>query len=354
MALSKLEIIDSHIHLYAHAHISTLDWSGQLPELHPLKRQRSVNEYREAASDPCLSGFIFVETDRKYDRQSSDWTHPLREISFFARIANGQCVVDEGFTAQDKHLALAMIPWAPVFGGVQVLEQYVSSVEKVCLTPQTFSLIKGFRFLLQNQPKGTMSTPNFLQSMEWLYDHGYSFDLTIDCHSTGLWQIQESIDLMRNLENRGKLPTIILDHCCKPNLCVPLDNIRDTQEFQIWAAGIAILAKFPGTYIKLSGLMSEMPDGSVYDISPVDLAEQIQPWSNVIRHHFGPQRIMFGSDWPVCTVAGPNSGSWRLWRDIIASTLDLWGCDENEKLAVWSGTARNAYKLDERFPVSQL
>lgn len=351
---SQIELLDSHIHLFAHKHLKTLNWTEGLPESHPLNRQRSVDDYRRATNESRVIGFIFVETDRKYDIRTSDWTHPLREVEFFVRIASGDAGNDEGFKPRDKELALAMVPWAPMCEGARVLEEYVSLVKRACINHKYMSLIKGFRFLLQNQPQGTMLTAQFIQSLEWLHVHDYSFDLTIDCHSTGLWQIQESIELLKLLQARQKLPTVILDHCGKPNLCMTADSAPQTEAFRIWEQGMKELAEFPNVYVKLSGLISEMSSGSIADMNPSDLSKHISPWADVLKRSFGPARIMFGSDWPVCTVNGPDSHSWRLWYDTIAAVLDTWNCSDVERSAVWAGTARKAYRLGVVSPESRL
>lgn len=340
-----MHIIDSHVHIYAQSHIPTLSWAEDLPGSHPLKRQRSVDEYRQYASDSRILGFIFVESDRKYDRDTSDWTHPLHEVAFFTRIVNGQTIPNEGFSKKDDRFALAMVPWAPMFAGPQVLGQYVEAVKEICRSAHTFSMLKGFRFLLQGEPRGTMMTPDFISSLEWLHEHEFSFDLTIDCHSTGSWQIEETITMMEKLQDRGTLPLIVVDHCSKPDLCLLQDEVQENLAFQSWAEGMKALATFTKVYVKLSGLLSEVAVDAPRRMGARQFATQIRPWAEVLRTHFGPYRIMFGSDWPVCTVNGPDLQSWSYWRDVVAELLDDWSCSDDEKAAVWSGTAKAAYRL---------
>ena len=100
--------------------------------------------------------------------------------------------------------------------------------------------------------------------------------------------------------------------------------------------------------MKLSGAFSELSD----DASPVNtadpnvLAQRMKPWTDVVFDAFGPQRVMFGSDWPVCNVKGPEGeGSWPVWTSVVEEVLSQRKCTEAEKARVWSGTAKEAYKL---------
>src|SRR5271154_6966196 len=108
-------IIDSHIHLYAASHISSLAWTKDLPPSHPLNRQNSVNEYSAAsACAPGLRGFIFVETDRISGLGPAEWGYALEEFSFLARICNNKSLAREGCGEVDGKFVLGIVPWAPV------------------------------------------------------------------------------------------------------------------------------------------------------------------------------------------------------------------------------------------------
>jgi L-rhamnono-1,4-lactonase len=100
--------------------------------------------------------------------------------------------------------------------------------------------------------------------------------------------------------------------------------------------------------MKLSGGFSELSDSAapVDTADPRELAKRIQPWTDAVFDAFGPQRIMFGSDWPVCNVKGPKGeGSWSVWTSVVEEILEQRRCTEEEKDRVWGGTAWEAYML---------
>jgi L-rhamnono-1,4-lactonase len=102
------------------------------------------------------------------------------------------------------------------------------------------------------------------------------------------------------------------------------------------------------TYIKLSGALSELPRLNAEvepDIS--DLVHRVQPWTDVVFDAFGPERVMFGSDWPVCNVGGGgNDVSWNRWRRIVEGILEQRGLTEEQKQGVWGWVAVKAYGVE--------
>lgn len=190
-------IIDSHIHLIPHSEIDTFAW---VTPTGPLYEQNSVDEYVAASnSAPSLEGFIFLETDRKNDLKTgaedgSGWEFPLMEVDFLKRVALGMPREGEGHSADQKKLCLAIIPWAPVASGAKVLEKYIQEVEKHA--GDSFGKIKGFRYLLQDKPKGTMLQDDFIEGLKLLGKKGYVFDLGIDQHRKGKWQLEEAVEMI--------------------------------------------------------------------------------------------------------------------------------------------------------------
>lgn len=191
-------IIDSHIHLFPKSELETLAWAKPGDQLYS---QHSVDEYLAATnSAPSLEGFIFLETDRKNDlttgaEDGRGWEMPLMEVDWLKRIALGTPRDGEGHSADQKDLCLGIIPWAPVPSGAEVLERYVKEVEKHA--EGSFSKIKGFRYLLQNKPQGTMLQDGFIEGLKWLGKKGYVFDLGVDQHSGGKWQLEDAVEMIR-------------------------------------------------------------------------------------------------------------------------------------------------------------
>jgi L-rhamnono-1,4-lactonase len=104
------------------------------------------------------------------------------------------------------------------------------------------------------------------------------------------------------------------------------------------------LAKCSNTFMKLSGCFSEMPD-SLKAASVDETFLALQDYLAVILGAFGSFRIMFGSDWPVCTV-GVDS-AWKKWRDVVARFCDLASLSQEDQIMIWSGTAIKAYNIKE-------
>jgi L-fuconolactonase len=123
----------------------------------------------------------------------------------------------------------------------------------------------------------------------------------------------------------------VLDHLAKPGIAA--------QTWEPWATQLAELASCENVVAKLSGLVTEASwsDWKVEDLRPyVDLAVDT----------FGSQRIMFGSDWPVCTLAAP-------YEEVVAATEALIeGLDASGRDAILGGTAVRAYRLDDRWSVA--
>ncbi|WP_109003945.1 amidohydrolase family protein [Streptomyces rishiriensis] len=116
----------------------------------------------------------------------------------------------------------------------------------------------------------------------------------------------------------------VLDHAGKPPIA--------DGELADWASRLRLLAAHPQVVCKVSGLITEADHGkwTVDDIRPV--------W-DVLLSAFGPDRLMFGSDWPVANLAG----GWNRWAATVEELLD--GCSGAEIHAVLAGTATAFYRL---------
>lgn len=104
------------------------------------------------------------------------------------------------------------------------------------------------------------------------------------------------------------------------------------------------LSKCRKTYMKLSGCFAELPD-KLKQRPAEDIFAAILPWLAVVVAAFGPGRIMFGSDWPVCTV-GVGEDAWKKWHKVVDMVCDLAGLSTEDQAMLWGGTAKEAYKLE--------
>ncbi|KIW34499.1 uncharacterized protein PV07_01275 [Cladophialophora immunda] len=348
-------IVDSHIHLYAASHIPSLNWTGDLAADHPLNRQYSLDEYRGATRDRSqeLRGFVFLETDRKSGLRDTQWQDALEEVDFLFRIARGSPREGEGHRPEDGGLVLGIVPWAPVPAGATALAKYVGQVQE--RAGEEWPLVKGFRYLVQDKPAGVMLQEQFIEGLQWLGGHGLTFDLGVDARSGGIHQLQEACTMMERVYAGGNGLRIIINHFCKPNLRLSAREALANgghPDFTEWKDCIEQMGRHESTYMKLSGFFSELPEQD--ESSPPDVAalvERTKPWVDVVFKAFGPSRIMFGSDWPVCNVGGPGVvKSWSHWHELVEAILASQELTADEQAQIWSGTAVKAYGIN--LPVS--
>jgi L-rhamnono-1,4-lactonase len=259
------EIIDSHIHLYSRSHLPSLRWASSLPSDHILHRENSIQEYRSSVSNSVarLRGFIFIESDRLSSLAENSWSHVLDEIEFLASMAG--CEPEEGeherFKDPGSELILGIVPWAPIPAGAKVVEKYMILATERCKNKDVRKKIRGVRYLVQDKPSGVMLQPEFIESLKWLGARGLSFDLGIDARNGGMWQLKEACEMLKLVyanergDDKGRVrPKIVINHLCKPNLHLPVDDLRTGHgEFKKWKECIAEMASFDGTFMKLSG-----------------------------------------------------------------------------------------------------
>ena len=134
------------------------------------------------------------------------------EVAWIRRVATGNPKDGEGHEKEDAKLCLAIVPWAPVPMGVEDMKKWVAEVKKVA-GPEVFEKIRGFRYLVQDKPKGTMLTKGFIEALRWMGKEGYAFDLGVDQKSGGRWQLEEAVEMMEKahegLEEKEKVTVII-------------------------------------------------------------------------------------------------------------------------------------------------
>lgn len=148
---------------------------------------------------------------------------------------------------------------------------------------------------------------------------------------------------------RAELIRYSPDHLCKPNLRLPPASVVRHPEFLEWKALVTQMARsYPRTYMKVSGAFSELPPlatDTEPDISA--LVERLQPWTDVVFDAFRPERVLFGSDWPVCNIGGGgNDVSWDRWKRVIEGVLEQRGLTETQKKGVWGMVAVQAYGIE--------
>jgi L-fuconolactonase len=142
-----------------------------------------------------------------------------------------------------------------------------------------FEQLKGFRHILQAEPDGFMLQPAFARGIRQLAAFDFTYDLLIYPN-----QLQAALQLI----NEAPDVKFVIDHAAKP-------YIRE-QKIADWANDIRAIAKHPQLHCKLSGLVTE------HDWNHWKAAD-FYPYLDVIFEAFGTDRLLFGSDWPVCILA---------------------------------------------------
>lgn len=143
--------------------------------------------------------------------------------------------------------------------------------------------------------------------------------------------------LMRFVEANPDLP-VIIDHAAKPALAASPDDPRHGQ----WQRGMSALARAPQVYCKLSGLLTELPLG--HRNTPERAVAALRPTVEKLLAWFGPRRIVWGSDWPVLTLAA----SFGFWIEVTKLLLE--GLSGNERAQILSEAAARFYGLEGKRP----
>jgi L-fuconolactonase len=181
--------------------------------------------------------------------------------------------------------------------------------------------LKGIRHQVQGEPDPDwLSRADVRRGLAAVADAGLVYDLVVLPHQ-----------LSACVRAAAALPglTFVLDHLGKPPIA--------SGELEPWASDIRALGGLPNTVCKVSGMVTET-DRALWGTTTWPLAPLRPYWDTVLRA-FGPGRLMFGSDWPVCTPAATYSQVVHLTAGLAA---DL-NRDEREQL--FEGTATRVYGL---------
>ena len=173
----------------------------------------------------------------------------------------------------------------------------------------------GVRPMVQDIPD-----PEWMHNRDvaWAYDAIQDLDLTIDAlgfptHAAPFLRLFEKYPDMR----------VVVDHCLKP-------QIRDNA-FDEWSVSIARIANETGAYCKLSGIVTESDAGWT--------PETIKPYAQHVINCFGPDRVMWGSDWPVVNLAS----DYDTWSQIAQSFVP----DSSDQEKIFGQTAARFYKIED-------
>lgn len=210
---------------------------------------------------------------------------------------------------------LADLPGGLVVGAIASCrpedQGFASYLERQCQNP----LVKGFRRVLHVMPDELSEQPLFRENIARMAGSGLTFDLCVLPRQ--MKQAMALVDLAPDVH-------FILDHCGVP------DIKGDAR--QPWHDGVAELAKRPNVTAKISGVVAYAdPDSWI--------ADTLRPWVEHTIACFGWDRVVWGSDWPVCMLGG------GLMPWIAATHALLDGASEDEKRKLLSENAIRIWRL---------
>ncbi|MFE4627660.1 amidohydrolase family protein [Streptomyces mirabilis] len=227
-----------------------------------------------------------------------------------------QCVPDVPETED----LLALAEWEPLIGAVvgwaDLTSPGIGDLLDGLLAGPGGTHLRSLRHLVQGETDpGWLQRPDVERGLAAVQDRGLCYDVLVRSH-----QLDQAIRLAERFPD---LPQV-LDHAGKPPIA--------DGELADWEHQLCWLAAHPQVVCKVSGLITEADHErwTVDDIRPV--------W-DVLLSAFGPDRLMFGSDWPVANLAG----GWNRWAATVDELLD--GCSADETSAILAGTATTFYRL---------
>jgi len=239
---------------------------------------------------------------------------PLLEANGVVRTVLVQSMPNE----DDTRFMLGLAERHPFIGGVVgwVDMKAPEAPARIAALAQD-PMLKGLRPMLQDLDDDRwIDDAALAPAVDAMLRHGLSFDaLVLPRHLPAL------------LAFAGRHPElpIVIDHGAKPLIAQGV--------MAPWREDIARLAALPQVCCKLSGLVTEA--GPDWDV------ERLRPYVDHLVASFGPQRLIWGSDWPVLNLASDYAG----W--IAASKALLAGLDDADRAAVFGLNARRFYRLDE-------
>lgn len=191
------------------------------------------------------------------------------------------------------------------------------SIEERLAYYQQFKKLKGFRHVLQDEPKrDLMLKPEFKRGIRFLKKYEFTYDILIFPD-----QLVYASELVKEFPEQQ----FVIDHIAKP-------LIRD-RKIEEWKNNITALAQFENVFCKISGIVTEA-DWKTWK------KEDFKPYLDVVVNAFGTNRIMYGSDWPVCLVAG----TYKKILNIVQEYLSTFSNEEQN--AFFGGNAAKFYHLN--------
>jgi len=278
-------LVDTHLHVWDPKYLR-YPWldSNEL-----LNKPYLPADYRVACGPVQVEQMVFLqcECDLSQFMDEANWVTHL---------------------AQSEPRITGIVPWAPLEKGDAVQ----ADLEKLATNP----LIKGIRRIIQFEPDLEFCLrPDFVKGVQALPEYRLSFDINI---SHG--QMANTIKMVRQCPD----VQFILDHIGKPDI--------KSQLMEPWKQELKVLAGFPNVWCKMSGLATEADFKSWKN-------EDLKPYIDHVLECFGFERVMYGGDWPVASMAT----TYPRWVETLAWAVS--GCTETELKRLFHDNAIAFYRL---------
>jgi predicted TIM-barrel fold metal-dependent hydrolase len=279
-----MQIVDSHQHLWDLDRFR-YSWLDSVPA---LKRSFRMTEYLKITEGLNVVKSVHLEAD-------VDEPHMLDETLGLLALADQTENPLEGVVA----------------GGRPESQAFRFYLDKIVGHPK----LKGIRRVLHTQSDELGRAKMFIDNVATLSSYGLSFDICV---------LARQLPIAINLVSRCPDVNFILDHCGVPQV---KEKILDP-----WRAHITEISKFPNVVCKVSGLVA-------YADPKKWTAEDLRPYVEQVIACFGWDRVLFGSDWPVCTL----SASYQQWVETLQSITKDVGEASQRKL--FHDNAVRVYRL---------
>ncbi|MEZ0074405.1 amidohydrolase [Planotetraspora sp. GP83] len=279
-------MIDAHHHLWDPSRRKYPWMSGDA--LAPLRKPYTLEDLRRETAAAGVSGTVLVQTVSDSD-----------ETAEFLSTA-----------AASDGLIAGVVGWVDL-----TASDVADQVAKLRLLVGGDRLV-GFRHQVQDEADAAwIARPDVRRGLRAICDAGLAYDLLV---------LLPQLPVARAVARETPDLKFVLDHAAKPPIA--------SGEVEPWASEIKEIAKLPNVACKLSGLVTEASWTSWE-------TPQISPYAAHVLECFGPDRVMFGSDWPVCELAASYGRVVELAREL---TADL---SEPERAQVFGSTAQEWYGL---------
>jgi predicted TIM-barrel fold metal-dependent hydrolase len=276
-------IFDTHLHLVARDRLN-YPWLADAPA---LNRDWCYEAYERAAGRLGITDVLHMEVDVAE-------TDIDAETAFIAELMARPDSLIRGAISSAR-------PESPDFGA------WLEKVDR--------NIVKGVRRVLHVMPDALSQSATFRDNIRKLGDHGLPFDICV---------LARQLPLAVALVDAAPETTFILDHCGVPDIA--------GGTFDDWATQIAALSERPNVNLKLSGITAYT--GGNWSV------DSLKPWTDLVIARFGTDRVVWGSDSPVCTLCS-DLGEW-----VGASHALLAELTPAERGAILHGNARRVWNLN--------